>query len=126
MTISLSPELEKLINDKVQSGKYASASEVIRVSLQLLDEQEKRDAERIAKLKGLLQEGIEAADRGELIDGETVFQELQARNRQRREIPPVKRDKTAKDLLKFAATWQGDDLETCLDIVRETRSETQF
>ncbi|MDY6805162.1 MAG: hypothetical protein SXA11_15325 [Cyanobacteriota bacterium] len=43
-----------------------------------------------------------------------------------RKLPPIKRGKTAKDLLKLAATWQGDDLETCLDFVRETRSKTQF
>jgi hypothetical protein len=43
-----------------------------------------------------------------------------------RKLPPIKRGKTAKDLLKFAATWQGDDLETCLNFVRETRSKTQF
>ena len=85
MTISLSPELEQLITDKVESGKYASASEVIRVSLQLLDEQEKREAERMAQLKQLIRKGIEAADRGELIEGETVFKELRERNRQRRE-----------------------------------------
>jgi hypothetical protein len=31
-----------------------------------------------------------------------------------RKLPPIKRGKTAKDLVKFAATWQGDDLESCL------------
>ncbi|MDT9184441.1 hypothetical protein [Limnospira sp. PMC 289.06] len=43
-----------------------------------------------------------------------------------RKLPPLKRGKTAKDLLKFAGTWQGDDMEECLDSVYETRSETQF
>ena len=43
-----------------------------------------------------------------------------------RKLPPLKRGKTAKDLLKFAGTWQGDDLEECLNFVYETRSETQF
>ena len=43
-----------------------------------------------------------------------------------RKLPPIKRGKTAKDVVKFAATWQGDDLETCLNFVRETRSKTQF
>lgn len=41
-------------------------------------------------------------------------------------LSPIKRGKTTQDLLKFAATWQGDDLEDCLDFVRETRSKTQF
>ncbi|HIK10169.1 MAG TPA: hypothetical protein IGS52_07865 [Oscillatoriaceae cyanobacterium M33_DOE_052] len=43
-----------------------------------------------------------------------------------RKLPPIKRGKTAKNLLKFAGTWQGDDLEKCLDSVYETRSKTQF
>ncbi|WP_413163184.1 hypothetical protein ACL6C3_28290 [Capilliphycus salinus ALCB114379] len=43
-----------------------------------------------------------------------------------RKLPPIKRGKTAKDLLKYAGTWQGDDLEDCLNIVHKTRSETQF
>lgn len=43
-----------------------------------------------------------------------------------RKLPPIKRGKTAKDLLQFAHTWQGDDLEDCLNFVQETRSETQF
>jgi len=43
-----------------------------------------------------------------------------------RKLPPIKRGKTAKDLLKFAGIWQGDDLESCLNSVRETRSKTQF
>ncbi|MGB7443331.1 MAG: hypothetical protein WA919_19870 [Coleofasciculaceae cyanobacterium] len=38
----------------------------------------------------------------------------------------IKRGKQAQDLLKYANTWQGDDLEDCLDSVRETRSEAQF
>ena len=43
-----------------------------------------------------------------------------------RQLSPVKRGKQAKDLLRHAKTWQGDDLEDCLDLVREARSESQF
>lgn len=43
-----------------------------------------------------------------------------------RRLTPIKRGKKAKDLLKYAATWQGNDLEACLDDLRETRSESQF
>ncbi len=38
----------------------------------------------------------------------------------------IKRNKQAQDLLKYANSWQGDDIEACLDFVLETRSETQF
>jgi len=43
-----------------------------------------------------------------------------------RQLSPIKRGKNAKDLLKHAATWKGNDLETCLNDVHETRSESQF
>ena len=38
----------------------------------------------------------------------------------------LKRNKQAQDLLQYANTWQGDDIEACLDFVLETRSESQF
>jgi len=41
-------------------------------------------------------------------------------------LSPIKRGKQAKDLFKHTKTWQGDDLEDCLNFVRETRSEAQF
>lgn len=41
MTITLTDELEELINEKVKSGKYKSADEVIMASLRLLKAQEK-------------------------------------------------------------------------------------
>jgi hypothetical protein len=43
-----------------------------------------------------------------------------------RRLAPVKRKTKAGDLLKFAGTWQGDDLEDCLRLVYETRSKAQF
>lgn len=35
---------------------------------------------------------------------------------------PILRNSKAKDLLKAASTWQGDDFEECLDLVYQTRS----
>jgi antitoxin ParD1/3/4 len=43
MNVSLTPELERLINEKVDSGLYQTASEVVREALRLLKE---RDADR--------------------------------------------------------------------------------
>jgi hypothetical protein len=33
---------------------------------------------------------------------------------------------TAKDLLEFAGTWEGDDLRECLQIVSESRALLKF
>jgi antitoxin ParD1/3/4 len=41
MNISLTPQLEKLVNDRVDSGLYTSASEVIREALRLLDSRDR-------------------------------------------------------------------------------------
>jgi hypothetical protein len=39
---------------------------------------------------------------------------------------PILRGSKAKDLLQFAGTWQGDDFEKCLQLVYDTRSESEF
>ena len=77
MNVSLTPELEQLIQEKVESGKYSSVSEVIREGLRLLDERDRLRNERLAELKAKLRVGIEELDRGEGIDGEEVFAELE-------------------------------------------------
>lgn len=40
MKISLSPDVERLIAEKVRSGRYHSADEVVREGLELLQERE--------------------------------------------------------------------------------------
>jgi antitoxin ParD1/3/4 len=46
--VSLTPELEAFIDNTVASGRYRSASEVVRAALRLLHERERR-AERQTK-----------------------------------------------------------------------------
>jgi hypothetical protein len=43
-----------------------------------------------------------------------------------KEGEPILRGSKAKDLLKFANTWQGNDFEECLQLVYDTRSQTEF
>ena len=38
-----------------------------------------------------------------------------------RKLSPIKRGKKAQDLLKHTGQWQGEDIEECLNYVRETR-----
>lgn len=56
MNVSLTPELERLVNEKVESGLYQTASEVVREALRLLKE---RDHAR-AQLRGDVQVGFDA------------------------------------------------------------------
>jgi antitoxin ParD1/3/4 len=80
MNVSLTPELERLVAEKVQSGMYGSASEVIREALRLLQERDELRRARLEELRREIARGLEQADRGELIDGEQVFRELRQRN----------------------------------------------
>lgn len=78
MQIPLTPELEQLIHDKVNSGRYPSASEVIREGLRLLDERDRLAETRLTQLKQKIKIGIEELNDGAGIDGDTVFAELEA------------------------------------------------
>jgi antitoxin ParD1/3/4 len=83
MNVSLTPELENFIQSKVKSGRYLSASEVIREALRLLEERDRLYQARLAELQKEITLGIESAERGEMYDGEPVVQELLEQNQQR-------------------------------------------
>ncbi len=76
MNVSLTPQLERLVQQKVQSGRYLSASEVVREALRLLEERDQIRDLRLEELRKFVAVGIEQADRGELIDGPDAFQKL--------------------------------------------------
>jgi antitoxin ParD1/3/4 len=82
MNISLTPELERLVENKVKSGRYASASEVIREGLRLLEEQEQLKQQRLTEVRRKIDRGLDQLDRGLGIPGP----EARARLRQRRSV----------------------------------------
>ena len=80
MNVSLTEELEELVQEKVRSGMYSSASEVIRQALRLLKEQDQLRQIRLDELRKEIAIGIEQADRGELeeLDVEAFLKEARA------------------------------------------------
>jgi antitoxin ParD1/3/4 len=64
MNVSLTPELEQLVERKVSSGMYQTASEVVREGLRLLAERDKR----LESLRRDIQAGLDAIERGEYTD----------------------------------------------------------
>ncbi|MFQ5789262.1 MAG: type II toxin-antitoxin system ParD family antitoxin [Acidobacteriota bacterium] len=84
MNVSLTPELEKLVQEKVKSGRYNSASEVMREALRLLEEQDQLRAIRLEEVRQRIAAGLESLDRGEGIDGEEAFERLRKRSEARR------------------------------------------
>ena len=78
MNISLNPNLEEFINQKVQQGYYNSASEVVRDALRLLIEKDTLFKQQIQKLKQEIELGLNQLSEGQSIEGEKVFKELKA------------------------------------------------
>jgi len=82
VNISLTPELERLVDEKVKTGRYASASEVVREGLRLLEEHDEAKQLRLAEVRQKIDRAIEQLDRGLGIPGP----EARERLRQRRSV----------------------------------------
>ncbi|MDQ3564347.1 MAG: type II toxin-antitoxin system ParD family antitoxin [Pseudomonadota bacterium] len=62
MNVNLTPQLEEMVRQKVSSGLYTSASEVVREALRLMEEQDRIHAAKLEQLRGDIQEGLESGD----------------------------------------------------------------
>ena len=74
MNVNLSRDLYQFVKAAVKSGRYTSASEGVREALR-----ERRD-EALREVQRQIEEGLESARHGELLDGEAVMQELKERS----------------------------------------------
>jgi antitoxin ParD1/3/4 len=81
MNVSLTPELEKLVTRKVESGLYQSASEVIREGLRLLDDQDRLRELRLDETRKKIQTGLDQLDRGEGIPGDEAYARMKQKSR---------------------------------------------
>ncbi|MCC6945813.1 MAG: type II toxin-antitoxin system ParD family antitoxin [Thermomicrobiales bacterium] len=59
MNVSLTPQLEAMVRKKVESGRYASSSEVIRDALRIMEQEEARE-----QLRTELRKGTQAIEEG--------------------------------------------------------------
>lgn len=60
MNINLSPQLEELVKNKVASGLYSSASEVVREALRMMEERDRVKAIKLEHLRQDIREGLES------------------------------------------------------------------
>lgn len=64
MNISLTPQLENLVKQKVSTGMYNSVSEVVREALRLLEERDSLQAMKLEALRKDITQGIDSLDQG--------------------------------------------------------------
>ncbi len=84
MNVSLTPELDQFVQSRLASGRYQTASEVIREGLRLLEEREQARDTALEELRAKIRRGVEQADRGELLEGDGVFEEIRQLSARRR------------------------------------------
>jgi antitoxin ParD1/3/4 len=77
MNVHLTPELETLVQNKVKSGRYNSASEVVRDALRLFEERERVRELQIQELRHKINQGWSSLKRGHWVDGEEFFKGLE-------------------------------------------------
>jgi len=78
MNVHLTPELEQLVRTKLKSGRYNSASEVVREALRLLEQRDEVLTLRKEQIRKQIEEGWASAKRGEFVDGDEVFDRIDA------------------------------------------------
>jgi antitoxin ParD1/3/4 len=76
VNVSVGKEFEEYVKGKVDSGDYASVSEVVRDGLRLMKEKDMLLEARLQALKDEIQIGIDQAERGEVVDGPTAMAEI--------------------------------------------------
>jgi antitoxin ParD1/3/4 len=76
--INLTGHYDAFVDELVTSGRFSSASEVIRAGLRLLEQQSCEDEEKLTLLRSLAAEGFNELDhgRGIVIDGQKQIAEL--------------------------------------------------
>ncbi|MDF1720881.1 MAG: type II toxin-antitoxin system ParD family antitoxin [Minwuia sp.] len=78
MHVSLTDRLDEYVREKVASGLYNNASEVVREALRRQIEHEMTEEAKLARLREAIDIGWEQAERGEVgpLDMESVLREL--------------------------------------------------
>lgn len=71
-SISLGDHFTDFVDERVRSGRYASASEAVRAGMRLLEQEEAK----LDLLRRTLALGEEELDQGKGLDGETVMDRL--------------------------------------------------
>ena len=78
ISVNLTSDLAGFVQEQTSSGKYTSASEVVQEALRLLEAAERIRSGRLRDVKKKIAEGLASLNRGERLDGEGVFRDLES------------------------------------------------
>ncbi len=86
MNVSLTPELDKFVAGKVESGRYNSASEVVREALRLLEDNDRARGAQLAAFNKELGARLASLDRGERVEPKAARTRLEQKSLERRRL----------------------------------------
>lgn len=84
MTLSLPPHIQRAIEERIKSGKYATPEDVVAAAVTSLVQQEQSDSFGPGELDELLAEGERDIERGDVLDADEAFAELRRLSAERR------------------------------------------
>ena len=84
LNVSLTAAAQTFIQEQLDRGTYNSIDEILLAGLELLAAKDAAQKVRYDELRRDIEIGIAEADRGELIDGEELFERLRQKSQQRR------------------------------------------
>jgi len=79
LNVSLTPDLSRFVENRVRSGKYLTASEVVREALRLLEARDQTSPASLHELEREIETGLAQLRRGEGVEGGEFFRVLLAR-----------------------------------------------
>lgn len=79
MNVSLTPELEQIINQKIKNGRYNSASEVVREGLRLLQQRDEMHEAKLNALRAEIQKGTDSLEAGRYRDLDDAMVDIKKR-----------------------------------------------
>lgn len=75
LNVSITPEMARSIRAATESGRYQSASEMVREGLRLLGDRDRLAA--LNEVRAKIATGLDEARAGDLLDGEGVMREME-------------------------------------------------
>jgi len=82
MTVTLTAEQEKFIAERMNRGGHSSPEKIVDEGLKLIRAKEEYQG-RLVELRRELQVGVDQIQRGEVLDGNVVFDRLLGKNGRR-------------------------------------------